>query len=405
MKILFLSSRNPYPVVDGHTNRTYNILKGLAKYNQVYLLAMSQTEDESNPKNIDNLKQFCQEVEIIPSPPKNLSMPMIYRLMRSLFSLQPYTIWRHYSRKFKNRIKELALSNHFDIVHFDVLPLVVYRKCIKNYTCSITDHDVCFIKTKRMYRTTGNLLLKLFLFLEYMKLFLYEKSLFEKFDLGFAVSGIDAKILKEISGCKEIVVIPNGVDILKFVASKGYEEEDSILWVGGMSYYPNREAVIYFLHDIFPMIKRKVPECQFKIAGNFMKIKDSIIDSNYEGVEILGFVPDIRPSIRKCKVFVAPILSGSGTRLKILEAMASGKAIVTTSIGCEGIEGKDKRHFLIADSAEDFADKVVELLLNPPLRMMLGNNARRLVEKKYDWKKINEKLDSIYRSATCVSVV
>ena len=370
-------------------------MKGLADRNHVDLLALAQEDETLNNENLQHLKGLCRSVEIIQGPPKSVGFPMLWRLFRSLVSKKPYTIWRHYSAELENRVKDITRETHYDVVHFDVLPVAVYRRAVVQGLCSITDHDVCYVKTLRIARGTKNLLLWLFLHLESLKLYLFEKSLTKNFDLVIAVSELDAEQLERASGHAGVLIIPNGVDTVKFFPGKEDETEDYILWVGGLSYYPNYEAVNLFLDEIFPLINKRLISAKVIVVGEYRKVEKFVRKYKSKEINFVGFVDDVEKYIRRAKIFIAPIKSGSGTRLKLLEAMAMGKAIVTTTIGREGIEGMNGEEFIVADDSVDFANCVIEVLKDQKLRERLGKKARNLVERKYDWEIIATELRKV----------
>lgn len=397
LKILFLTNRLPFPIKDGQTRRTFNILKGLAEEHDVYLLSLyEQTNDICD--SLRHLEIFCKKVEIYPAPPKKLCFSMLSRLFRSLISRDPYTIWRHYSTPYLKRIRELTQEVEFDIVHCDILPIAYTVRDLRNIPCTLTDHDVCYLKDYRMARHNPNLVAKLFLYFESFKLKRFESNIFQRVDLGITVSEIDKKILKALCPDAKLEVIENGVDTDTFNPGSEKIDDNTLLWVGGFGYYPNSEAVFYFLEKIYPLVKKECPDVQLKIVGGSVPDrlkKYAAIDTS---VKLLGFVDDPLPYIQGATVFIVPILSGSGTRLKTLEAMSAGKAIVTTTVGCEGIEGVDGEHYLIADEPEEFAKKIILATNDKALRQSLGENARSLARQKYDWRIIYGKMNSIYRT-------
>jgi polysaccharide biosynthesis protein PslH len=398
LKILFLSNRGLLPINDGHTRRSFNILKGLTEKNHVYFLSLYEAENEINPNNIKILESFCEKVEFIKSPTKKLSIEMIIRLIISLLSLDPYTIWRHYSLQLIKRTNELISSGYFDIVHCDILPLVYLIRKRKDVFRSITDHDVSYIKCLRIGKETKNILLKLFLFLETIKIKRLESNIFKKIDLGIVVSEFDRELLKGLCPEGNFVVIENGVESEKFIQSDEPTEPNKLVWLGGFNPYSNREAIYYFFEKIYPMIKCKNNDVKIDIIGGRLTDKLRNIADNDSSINLCGYVDDPLPIIQKASVFIAPILSGGGTKLKILEAMSVAKAIVTTSIGCEGINGKNREHYIIADNSDEFAMSVNELLKDKLFRKRLGLNARKLVEMNYDYKAICKKLNYIYES-------
>jgi glycosyltransferase involved in cell wall biosynthesis len=396
LKILFLSNRGLLPIKDGHTRRSYNILKGLAEKNQVYFLSFYEALEEIEPRIVEEYKSFCNKVEFHPAPSKKISIPMLIRLMRSLFSIDPYTIWRHYSKSFLKRVDELISSGEFDLVHCDILPLGYAVRNKNGIFRSITDHDVSYLKCLRMGKQGWNIPLKSFLYLESWKLKRLENKIFTQVDLGITVSELDKKILQKLCPGRKFVVVENGVETEKFKPTNEKIETNKLVWVGGFDNFPNKQGMYYFLENIYPVIKRRLPDVRLDIVGGGITEKIRDLCKSDPSIRLLGYVVDPLPYIQKATVFISPILSGGGTRLKILEAMSAGKAIVTTSIGSEGIDGINGIHFIIADTPEGFSDAVLKVINNAELREMLGNNARKFVATIYDWEIITGKLNQTY---------
>lgn len=401
LKILFLSNRGLLPIKDGHTRRSYNILKGLAETNQVYFLSFYETPEEIEPRNVKELESFCYKVEFHPAPSKKISIPMLMRLIRSLFSIDPYTIWRHYSKSFSKRVNDLISTEGFDLIHCDILPLAYTVRNKNGIFRSITDHDVSYLKCMRMGKQGWNIPLKSFLYLESWKLKRLESKMFTQVDLGVTVSELDKKILQTLCPGGKFVVVENGVETEKFKPSNEKVETNKLVWVGGFDHFPNKQGMHYFLENIYQRIKQRLPEIRLDIVGGGIPEKLKKLCKGDASIKLLGYVEDPLPYIQKATVFISPILSGGGTRLKILEAMSAGKAIVTTSIGCEGIDGTDGKHFIVADKPNDFCDAILRVINEPDLRKMLASNARHLAETFYDWKIIVGKLSNTYLHSFC----
>ncbi len=394
-KVLFLTNRAPYPVVDGQSRRTYNILKGLALYFDIHLLALYEPHEKEN-LNHANLQGLCSKVEFYPCPPKRFSLPMVSRLARSIFSRDPYTVWRHYSKEYSKRIQEILLKNNFDLVHCDCLPLAPVVKNVQKIPTVLTDHDVSYLKSLRMAQQSNNLLHKSFLYYEAAKVWLLEKTIFNKFALGITVSEYDKEILQGLCKNARFEIVENGVDTLEFRPGQKNTKDCNLLWLGGFNHYPNVEALEYFLNDIYHFIKAKISDVKLYVVGAKPPVTLTQFATKDNSINFLGFVDNPIPHLSAANVLICPILSGSGTRLKILEAMATEKAIVTTSIGIEGIEGVNNKHYIISDKPKEFAENVVNILQDTTLEQELGRNARRLVTSKYDWKIIWEKNMTIY---------
>lgn len=396
LRILFLANRVPYPIKDGQSRRTYNILRGLARRHEVHLLSLYQSAEEASPASIGRLKAFCQTVDVLPAPSKKLSMQMLVRLLRSLLSVAPYTVWRHYSTEYAERVRMRLNATSFDVVHCDILPLAYCIRGLHGPFVSLTDHDVSYLKARSLAAQSRNPLLRLFLQLEALKLRRLESRIFAGLDLGIAVSAQDRQHLQRLCPDGRFDVVENGVDVSAFVPDPTAVEPNSIVWVGGFQQLPNFEAVRYFIEDIFPRIKQAKTDTKFYVVGG--DVPDSLrrLADGSPAIVFTGYVDDPLPYIQRAAVFVAPILSGGGTKLKVLEAMAIGKAIVSTSIGVEGIEGTDQEHFVVADDAAAFSSAVVSLLDDHGLRERLGASARGRAIEKYDWEAICERMANVY---------
>lgn len=404
LKILFLTNRSPYPIKDGQSRRTYNILKGLARRHDVYLLSLYESAEEIAPESISHLKSFCEKIEMLPAPRKSLSLGMLVRLLRSLFSRDPYSVWRHYSSAYVERIRMRLETTSFDVVHCDILPLAYCIRGLHSPVRTLTDHDVSFLKTKRLAGQSRNPALKLFLYLEALKLRRLESRIFSKLDIGIAVSELDRQHLERLCPGGHFVVVGNGVDVQAFVPDSDAIEPNALVWVGGFHHSPNCEAVRFLLKEIYPRIKQEKSETKLYVVGGGAPDWLRRLATVDPSIVLTGYVDDPLPYIQRAAVLVAPMLSGGGTKLKVLEAMAVGKAVVSTSIGVEGIEGKDQQHFMVADSPQAFSHRVVSLLNDRALRERLGASARKRVSEKYDWDAICEGISGIYQSATAKRV-
>jgi glycosyltransferase involved in cell wall biosynthesis len=399
LRILFLTNRSPYPIKDGQSRRTYNILRGLARRHEVFLLSLYQSPDEIEAERLKHLETFCKEVEMLPAPKKSFSLGMATRLLASLFSLEPYTIWRHYSPKYARRVRASLDARSFDVIHCDILPLAYCVRDLNSSFCVLTDHDVSYIKARRLAVQNRNPAMKLFMHYEALKLECLERRIFRKVNLGIAVSELDRRHLQALCPSGRFAVIENGVDVRTFVPAPKAPESDTLIWIGGFGDYYNYEAIFYFLNEIYPGIKGKTTGIKFYVVGGNVPDRLANVAARDSSIVATGHVEDPLPYLQRASVFVAPILSGGGTKLKVLEAMAAGKAIVSTSVGVEGIEANDGEHFLVADDPKVFSARVVSLLKEPDLRERLGANARLLTERKYDWTAICDRASQIYIDA------
>jgi glycosyltransferase involved in cell wall biosynthesis len=240
-----------------------------------------------------------------------------------------------------------------------------------------------------------NLFAKLYVNIQAKKLQRYEQRMIPMFNANIAVSSRDEETIKSMNKSGYTALVPNGTDTVFFSPSKA-EQECSIIFAGGLNWLPNADAMIHFCKDILPKVREKVPGVIMNIIGTNPPKELIKLSENDSSIKIWGFVSDIREYMAKAAVHVVPLRIGGGTRLKILDALAMGKAIVSTSIGAEGLDLVDGKDILLADTDEIFAQKVIALLNNKELRMSLSNNGRANVEKKYAWNVIGPLLLDVY---------
>ena len=223
----------------------------------------------------------------------------------------------------------------------------------------------------------------------------YERVLSPKFDAVTCTSGIDAAVFQRHCAEDAIEIIPNGVDVTHYLPDFSSEAPAHLIYIGSMDWYPNEDAVGFFADEVLPRIQESVSDVRFSIVGGNPSARVQKL-AERKGVVVTGRVPEIKPYFAEATVFVVPLRIGSGTRLKILEALAMGKAIVSTSVGAEGLDLKDGEEIFIADEPTALADAVTRLLTDAPLRRRIGKNGRARVERDYDWRSIGEKLHSLY---------
>jgi glycosyltransferase involved in cell wall biosynthesis len=211
------------------------------------------------------------------------------------------------------------------------------------------------------------------------------------------VSGTDENELKSMTHDIKTVVVPNGVDV-EYFSVRNENQTNTIIYTGGMNMFANKDAVMHLIDDIWPKIKSRVPDAVFKIIGQDPPAELLAIAAIDKDIQVLGFVDDIRPYVAESAVYVVPLRVGGGTRLKVLDALSQGKAIVSTSVGCEGITVTHGENIFIEDEADAFANRVVELFNDKTLRQRLGQNARLLAEQNYAWESIGQTLNDAYKS-------
>ncbi len=401
MKVLLITAHFPYPLNNGARIRDFNILKRLSEKCEVSLLTFYEFQEQIDCLPI--LRKYCTEIEAV------LRKSDKARLLRNLnivtnpfFLSRPFHAVNYYSRKFEKVLQRLVDSKKFDIVQIGFLHMAQYIKSIPGEIPVLLDtHNAEHLIMHRYFEAEKNLLKKFYLLYQREKLKRYEKKMCRRFDRCLTVSEKDKAELMYVCDEKaSFSVIPNGVDIDYYTPTILSNREaycTDLIYHGTMSGHMNVDAIIYFYDNILPYIRTKIPDVKLTIAGanpDKKLLNLSKIDKN---VVVTGAVDDMRPYVAGSKVVIVPLRIGGGTRLKIPEAMAQEKAVVSTSVGCEGLEVTPDKDIIVADNPKEFANRTVELLKDEGLRLKIGLNGRKLVEAKYDWRIIVEKLYSLYQ--------
>jgi glycosyltransferase involved in cell wall biosynthesis len=320
-------------------------------------------------------------------------------LLMTVMSGQPWQVQSNdlYRKLMIPIIKRELESGLYDIIQLEHTDIAHWISDIRiSIPKIVVAHNVKSILYKR-YWENAKMFRRYFMQREHLCFLKYERTHLNNYNCVVVMSEIDGDFIKQLYGENiPVAVVHNGVDIDYFLPeTKITECSAKLIFVGSMDYLPNNEAVLYFYDNIFPLILKKYPTVTFSIVGKNPSAKVLRL-ARHKNITVTGFLPDTRPNMTAASIVVVPLISGSGTRLKILEAMALGKAVVSTSIGAEGIEYTDGKDIIIADTDQNFAEKVLYLLSNNDVALKIGKNARRLVEKKYAWKIISDKMDHVY---------
>lgn len=396
----------PYPPHGGVLQRGYNIIREISKYNRVHLLSFIHPDVLKAKQEVQDaiveLGKFCERVEFFPLWVKESRMNKYAGLLTGLFSSRPFSVLAHRSKQMESRIDWLLKNDQFDLIHYDTIALSRFNRNCIIIPKVMTHHNIESNLMQRRAQVEKNTLAKYYLYRQAKRLRDYEEAETGKFAVNIVMSEKDGEELKKFNPNVDIEVVSNGVDTTYFTPGNG-EETRSVIYTGGMNMFANKDAVLYFLNEIWPIIKAKEPDVKFYAIGQDPPPELIRISDSDRSIIVPGYVNDIRPFVSKAAVYVVPLRVGGGTRLKILDAMAMGKAIVSTSIGCEGLEVSNLENILIVDNPSDFAEKTLDLLRNRRKRNELGIAARRLVESKYSWEKIGSTLQHVYERAVALS--
>jgi glycosyltransferase involved in cell wall biosynthesis len=402
MKILFLSQIVPYPPHGGVLQRGYNILREISRYNTVHLLAfihpdvLKTTAEVTEARN--ELLKYCEKVEFFSLWVKKSAYHRLFGLSASIFSRHPFSVLAHRSTSLRATLQKLSETEMYDIVHFDTLALLQFDGFFKQAAKVLVHHNIESTLMKRRGQAEKNFLARQYIDRQAKRLRQYEYLTSRSVSVNVVVSERDGVELKDINPTASVEVVPNGVDVDYFSTPDNNSETLSLIYTGGMNMFANKDAVLNFLKHSWPLIKAKEPRVQFFAIGQDPPGELLDLAGADKHITVTGYVDDVRPYISQSAVYVVPLRVGGGTRLKILDAMAMEKAIVSTSIGCEGLEISPDQNILIADNPEQFAEKTLRLLHGPDERKRLGQAARQLVETRYSWEHIGKTQQDVYES-------
>ncbi len=399
MKILFISHLLPYPPRGGAFQRTFNLIRQISHNHQVHLLAIAQRAHQDTTAKIQEaveaLQKYCKFVKAFRAPGDSSTFRWGFLLFSNLFSTKPYSVWKFQSPQMVEEIRRIISRGHFDLIHIDTIDLVDYLDDSLGLPIVANHHNIESDLLARRAAAEKNLLAKFYLRLQAQKVRKLERRHAPRFAVNLVVSAQDKKRFESIAPTAEFEIIANGTDVDYFKPSTNTDTRE-LIFVGGLGWFPNRDAMLYFSSEILPLIQKQVPDVVLNIIGRTPPAELSKMAALNPAIRLHGFVDDIRNLMARAAVYVVPIRVGGGTRLKILDAMAAGKAIVSTTIGAEGILAADGSDILFADTAESFAERVVQLLNDKQLRRRLETNARMLAEKEYSWDVIGKRLNQIY---------
>ncbi|MEI7555284.1 glycosyltransferase family 4 protein [Candidatus Chlorohelix sp.] len=395
MRLVFLSRWLPYPPSNGSKLRIFNLLKQLsARGYEIHLLTFYEDGDAIN-EAIPNLKEFCSEVECIPYKPYR---PTSLKALAGFFSFRPRSLVATYQPQMAIHLKAILNAHLADLVLASQLDMA-------NYGLLATKYKVpCFLEELEIgaiHQFNGDIKLRTRLRnkLTWVKYSKYIGYLGQHYKGISVVSESEKELIEPFAHNTPLHVLPNGVDVAayQFRAYNATTRKKQLIFNGALTFNRNYEAVAYFLSEVFPKIRGREGDIELFVTGKNSGVNLQELSSTLKGVTFTGFLDDIQPLMVESAVCVASILSGGGTRLKILEAFALGTPVVSTSKGAEGLDVVNGTHLLIADNPSDFVTAVSTLLHTPELAASLALNARKLVEEKYCWNLIAENLDRILK--------
>jgi len=401
VKLLWFSHFIPFPPVGGASQRSFNLLRQAAKSHEVSLVAFNLLgHPETRLEEWRHeLGKYCVSIDFWEMPIRWKGAGWWARLAASSLDRVPYSCRSFSSSGLQARWRRTLERSKGAVAHFDSIDLALFAGGAPSFRKVLNHHNCESAMAHRRAQQEPSLLKRVYLLSQARRLARLEQRVCSLFDVNTAVSQLDAEALQGGSPQAHFHVVENGTDTSYFQPDAAPSEPDTIIFAGSLSWYANVSAVEYFVREIWPLVRTLNPVVRFLVAGQGAPGSLARRLSQDPRMALIADPQDIRPWIARASVFVCPILDGGGTKLKILDAMAMGKAIVATSMSCEGLEVKHDEHILIANTPQDFASMIALVLENRTLGQRLGAAARILVENRYSWDIVGQHLNHAYQCA------
>ncbi len=398
--ILFVTPFLPSPPSFGAQRRLHELISGMAVSNEVSVLSLVEPT-ENHEEAIQATEEYSRRVVTVSNPSYSTGQGHKRMLqLASLGSAHSYE-WRgHNEQPFRGALEQM-LAHRYDVVHFVLAPMAGYASMCgqggstRPILC-LDEHNIEYDIVRRTASADGGALRRLYSAIEWRKMRKEERHAWIHLDGCTVTSVRDQEMLLSDEPTAHTAVVPNGVDLDFFRVSPLLAQGDpqTVLFFGAIDYYPNTDAMLFFLHDVLPALVERHRHLRMCIVGR--RPPESIVAQKTADVEVTGVVDDVRPWLDRAEVVVVPLRIGGGTRLKILEAMSMGKAVVSTTLGAEGLDVIPERDLLIADDAAAFVTQIGRLLDHPALRERIGASARKVVSAQYSWKGAVKDLSAFY---------
>lgn len=397
MKILWAKSSGLVPLTHGGRIRSYHLARELARRHEVTLFTFYAAEPEDLHPTLQSIFShvICIPLDIAEAQ----SLPDLLRYAGNLFSLKPYSAAKYCRSAVARQLHELVSRERYDVIICDFLLTAAVLPWSDPTPKVLFTHNIEARIWERHYRTSRNPIWKAVSYREYRTMARMEKHYVRRADHVLAVSETDRDFFAQLADPARIHVIPTGVDVEYFRPAPELEKPNTLVFTGSMDWMPNSDGIYFFVENILPRIRQRVPDVRLLVVGRKPPAKVTALAERNASITVTGTVDDIRPYMNAGSVYIVPLWVGGGTRLKIFEAMAAGKAIVSTTIGAEGLPVHDGENILIADEPEAFSRHVTRLLLEQEERRRLGCAARQLVEKNYSWASATDRLEAVLRLA------
>ncbi len=380
----------PYPPYRGDKLKIYNLAKRLKDKHRLYLLTFAQTEEDLTYKA--ELEKIFYSVQFVYLPKWKSAL----NCLPGIFNKVPFQVLYFKSQEMKEALDNLMKNEHLDAVHVQHIRMSPYLKDKQDIPRILDLPDAFSLYWERRKSIKRGFLQGIFENEEQRRVFNFEQVLNE-YDMSLVCSKEDMNYLQEKHGINNLNILPNGVDMSTFKAEvHDYSHNNTLLFTGNMDYAPNVDAVQYFVNDIFPEIKKEVPNVKFIIAGQ--RPVKKVLELANDDILVTGFVKDLAAMYNKASVVVAPLRFGAGTQNKVLEAMSMGIPVVCSNIGFGGLGINSGEGAIMQTEPDKFASAVIELLLSAAKREQVGIMGKKVITEKFDWDVIAKQLENYFNN-------
>ena len=393
MKVLQLCLKPPYPPVDGGTMAMNSVTQGLlAAGCEVKVLSVCS---DKHPVKEQQMGERYTEQTRFEAVHLDLRVKPL-AAAAALLCGESYHVKRFESEAFAARLREILQAETYDVVHMESIFLTPYVPVIRRYSQAkivLRAHNVEHQIWRKVAQCTRNPFKRWYLKQLSLTLGAYEREHANGFDGVVCISPNDAEFFKQAGCRKKITTIPFGIDVPELVENVS-AEPNTLFHIGSMDWMPNQEGIRWFLDKVWPIVHQQVPQARLYLAGR--KMPADLMEAQIEGVTVVGEVPDSMYFISSKQINVVPLLSGSGIRVKIIEAMSVGKTVISTTVGAAGINYTDGKDLLIADTPEAFAQQIARCLNDEEFCQQVGRNAFDLIAHEYDNRRLTQRLTDFY---------
>lgn len=396
MRILQISNKAPYPPNDGSSIAVYNMVKGFIN-NGVALHLLTINTLKHYKKENDIPRDFLEQSHYTAIDRDTAVTPM--GALMNLFSSESFFVSRFVFKEFEEKIIEKLNANQFDIVHLEGLFVAPYIPVIRKHSnakITIRTHNVEHLIWDRLIENEKSAVKRKYLSIQNARLKKLELQILKEADGIVTITDYDKKLFEQLGIKTKAVVSPTGIVLDRYAINRSLTNTNSVFHLASMDWMPNTEAVDWFLDKVWPKYLKTENNLQFTLAGRFMP--DSYLKRNEGNLKVIGSIDDNIQFYNEHEIMMVPLQSGSGMRIKIIEGMAMGKVIVSTSIGAEGIPVTHNENIIIANTPEEFANAIKDLSSNQELKTKIGNNARKFIEDNFENTKLISELLKFYES-------